>query len=253
MSAGDLDELFWAKPDGFIALRTKLSAAAKGRDDREAARQISATNKPTTAAWVVNRLVIGHRDVEQRIADLGDRLRAAHAAMDGDQIRDLSGEQRQLIDELARTGLAAAELENPSAAVRDDVAATLQAAIADVDVAAMLGRLTRPQRWSGFGGFGQATTGRRSGSKSRATRQREEKLSAALAEAERTKAAADDAIRDRQAELAQARSQHTEARDSLRTAERRLRAAEKALEKSERASRTAADVVQQTKARLRSE
>ncbi len=251
MSDDELDELYWAKPDSFIALRTELKAAAKRRGDPDAAKQISATNRPTIAAWVVNRLVIAHREVGQRIADLGNRLRAAHAAMDGDQIRELSAEQRRLIDELARTAFAAAELRDPPAAVRDDVTATLQAAIADVGVATTLGRLTRPQRWSGFGEFGQASTGRRPDGKARPPRQRDEKLTAELAEAERAKAAADDALSDQRAELAQARSQHTEARELLRAAERRLKAAEKAVEKSEAASRTAADVVKQAKSRLR--
>src|SRR5579875_2776898 len=165
MSDSDLDELYWAKPDAFIALRTTLSSAAKRRGDREAARRISVTNRPTTAAWVVNRLAIGRREARQRLADLGDRLRAAHAAMDGDQIRDLSAEQRKLIDELTRAAFEAAELSNPSAAVRDDVGATLQAAIADPDVRAALGRLTRPERWSGFGTFGDAAPAKQVGSK----------------------------------------------------------------------------------------
>ncbi len=245
MSDAELDELYWAEPAGFIALRTKLSAAAKRRGDREGARRISVTNKPTMAAWVVNRLVIAHRDVQQRITDLRDRLRAAHAAMDGEQIRDLSGEQRRLIDELARAGFAAAELDNPSAALRDDVTATLQAAIADVDIAATLGRLTRPQRWSGFGGFGAATTTRRSPVKARAARQRDEKLSAALAEAERAKAAADQEVSDQRADLAHAR-------DALHAAERRVTATEQALQKSERAQKTAAEAVRQAKERRNS-
>jgi hypothetical protein len=94
MADDDLDELYRAKPDGFIALRTKLAAAAKRRGDNATAKQISASNKPTTAAWIVNRLALTHTEVKQRLADLGDRLRAAHAAMDGDRIRKLSAEQR---------------------------------------------------------------------------------------------------------------------------------------------------------------
>jgi hypothetical protein len=44
----------------------------------------------------------------------------------------------------------------PSAALRDDVADTLQAAIADPNVTARLGRLTKAERWSGFAEFGDA-------------------------------------------------------------------------------------------------
>jgi len=263
----DLDELYWAKPDDFIALRTKLTKAAKRRGDQDAAKEISATNRPTTAAWAVNRLVIAHRDVGRLIADLGDRLRGAHAAMDGDLIRDLSAEQRKLIDELARTAFQAAELSNPSTAVRDDVTATLQAAIADVSVLQSLGRLTRAERWSGFGAFGQAnqagqakTPGKRTrpqqaadrprDGKSPAVRRQVEKLTAALSEAEQARAAADNALTERQAELAAARDRQAEARQSWRAAERALNLAEKAYEKAQRGSRDAADRVKQTRARL---
>lgn len=273
MSDDELNELYWAKPDDFIALRTELSGSAKRRGDQDTAKRISATNKPTIAAWVVNRLAIGHREVGQRIADLGDRLRAAHAAMDGDLIRDLSAEQRKLINELTRTAFEAAEVSPPSAAVRDDVTATLQAAVADPDVLAGLRRLTRPERWSGFGAFGQAApvatadrdgkaktppgrarskpaTGRQRNDKLKAVRQQEEKLTAALTEAERARAAADDALSERQAELAEAQSRHAEARNSLRAAERALSAAERAYEKAQQLSRSATDRVKQTKARL---
>ena len=274
MADDELDELHWVKPGGFIALRTKLSAAAKRRGDDAAAKRISATNKPTTAAWIVNRLALGHKDVKQRLADLGDRLRAAHAAMDGDRIRDLSAEQRKLIDELARTAFEAAEVANPSAAIRDDVTGTLQAAIADPDVRTALGRLTRPERWSGFGAGGDAAPmfsvdrGNKTKATStqtrpkpakdmardiemRAARQLKQKLRAALSEAERARAEADDALAERQAELAAGRLRHDKARESLRAAERALSSAEDSYEKAKQARRDAAELVQEAKARLK--
>ncbi|MDT7731860.1 MAG: hypothetical protein QOK45_2113, partial [Mycobacterium sp.] len=54
--ADELDELYEVRQDDFTALRTKLVAAAKQRGDMDTAKQISAARKPTTAAWVVNRL-----------------------------------------------------------------------------------------------------------------------------------------------------------------------------------------------------
>jgi hypothetical protein len=127
MADDELDSLYWVQPEGFTARRTRLAAAAKQRGDAAAAKRISAARKPTTAAWIVNRLVLRHKDAKQRLADLGDRLRAAHAAMDGDRIRDLSGEQHKLIDELARTAFKAADVRKPSSTVRDDLTSTLQA------------------------------------------------------------------------------------------------------------------------------
>ena len=87
------------------AVRSRLAAAAKDRGDAAAAKQISASRKPTTAAWAVNRLALSRSKAKQRLTELGERLRAAHAAMDGDQIRELTAEQRRLIDELTRAAL----------------------------------------------------------------------------------------------------------------------------------------------------
>ena len=152
--ADELDELYEVKQEEFTALRTKLAAAAKQRGDADTAKQISAARKPTTAAWVVNRLALRDQDVRTRLAGLGERLKDAHAAMDGDRIRALSAEQRRLVDDVARAAFEEAELADPSAALRDDVTGTLQAAIADPDVASRLGRLTKAEQWSGFGEFG---------------------------------------------------------------------------------------------------
>ena len=159
MADDELDELYCVKPEEFTALRTKLVAAAKKRGDASAAKKrVSAARRPTTAAWVVNQLAHRDEDVKQSLTDLGERLGAAHAAMDGDTIRQLSSEQRSLVDELARAAFEGADLTNPSAALREDVTGTLQAAVADPDVTARLGRLTKAERWSGFGDFGDTTT-----------------------------------------------------------------------------------------------
>src|SRR5690349_4556014 len=97
-----LDELYEVKPEEFTALRTKLAAAAKQRGDADPAKQISAARKPTTAAWVVNRVAIRDPEIRTRLAGLGERLKDAHTAMDGDRIRELSREQRRLVDDVAR-------------------------------------------------------------------------------------------------------------------------------------------------------
>ena len=67
--ADELDELYEVKPEEFTALRTKLAAAAKQRGDGDTAKQITAARKPTTAAWVVNRLAL--RDRRSRGASPG--------------------------------------------------------------------------------------------------------------------------------------------------------------------------------------
>jgi hypothetical protein len=267
----DLDVLYAAKLGDFTALRTKLAAEAKKRGDAEAAKQITAARKPTTAAHAVNVLVLNDASVSQRLTDLGERLRAAHAGMDGGRIRELTAEQRRLIDELVRTAIKESDL-NSTAALRDDVTTTLQAAIADPQVAARLGRLTKAEQWSGFGEFGDTaivfkpTGGRKTKPEPKAQaqeppeprddqdveeRRRRQQARAALAAAERAKAEADDALNELQSDLATARLRRDDARRRLGDAESSLTAAEYAYEQAKRASRDAAAVVKEAKAATR--
>src|SRR5258707_5310944 len=128
--ADELDELYEVKPEEFTALRTKLAAAAKQRGDVDTAKQISAARKPTTAAWVVNRLALRDQNTRTRLAGLGERLKDAHAAMDGEVIRALSAEQRRLVDDVARATFADAELADTTASLRYVLTAHIQAAFA---------------------------------------------------------------------------------------------------------------------------
>ena len=263
--ADELDQLYEVKPEEFTALRTELAAAAKKRGDVDAAKAISGARKPTTAAWVVNRIAIRDPDTRTRLAGLGERLKDAHSAMAGDRIRELTREQRRLVEDVARAAFEEAELAQPSAALRDDVTGTLQAAIADPDVAARLGRLTKAEQWSGFGEFGDTaivfTSTRKPAAKQAQpptpekkgddkSRERQ-KARAALAAAERAKADADAALTELQSDLASARLRRDDARRRLKDAEDALAAADDAYDKGKQASREAAAVVKAAKAALR--
>jgi len=262
--ADELDELYEVKQEEFTVLRTKLAVAAKQRGDTDAAKRIAAARKPTMAAWVVNRLALRDHDITARLAGLGERLKDAHSAMDGDRIRALSAEQRRLVDDVARAAFEEAELADPSAALRDDVTGTLQAAIADPDVASRLGRLTKAEQWSGFGEFGDTTMvftqTRKAASRKKPAEepQRDEKQDdervekrAELAAAERAKADADAALTELQSDLATARLRRDDARRRLRDAENALIAAQDAYDKAKQAGREAAAMVKQAKAQLR--
>jgi len=266
MTADELDELYWVKPEDFTAVRSRLVAAAKDRRDAAAAKQIAASRKPTTAAWAVNRLALSRSKAKQRLTQLGERLRAAHAATDGGQIRELSAEQRRLIDELSRAAFEAAELADPPAALREDVIGTLQAAIADPDLAARLGRLAKAERWSGFGDFGVTApvSSAAHGANRKADRDAPEKQSdrepareqpdrarQTLAAAERAKSEADAALSERYTALTAARWRHQEARKELDKAKRELDAAEDAHDKAKQAGRDAAELVKAAKAQLK--
>jgi hypothetical protein len=273
MADDQLDDLYAAKPEDFTAVRTELAAAAKKRGEADAAKRISAARKPTMAAWIVNLLALRNADAKRRLVDLGDQLREAHAAMDGERIRGLSSGQRRLVDHLARAGFEEADVAHPSAALREDVTGTLQAAIADPDVAARLGRLTKAEQWSGFGAFGDTAmvfTATRGGKakketaqqkpatqasddvKDDAARRQREEARAAVAAAERAKADADEAMAELQADLATARLRRVDARRRLEDADRVLTAAEDAYDKAKQASRDAAAAVKEAKAQLKS-
>ena len=153
--------------------------------------------------------------------------------------------QRSLVDELTKAAFEGADVTNPSAALREDITGTLQAAVADPDVTARLGRLIKAERWSGFGEFGDTTTiftaARRSDKADaepkparrkpaeaqrrdddRESARRLQKARAAVAAAERTKVDADNELSERQTDLAVARLRHDEMRQRLQEAERNL-------------------------------
>ncbi len=146
-------ELYGAAPEEFTERRKALGAAARDAGDKAAAAAIAALRKPTRAAWAVNRLSRTDAAAHVRLKELADALRGAQRAKNGPRLRELSAARGPLIDELTRRALAAAGVTDPPPSLRDEVAATLTAALADPDVAATFsaGTLTRAVHWSGFG------------------------------------------------------------------------------------------------------
>jgi hypothetical protein len=238
-------ELYRADPDEFMSRRQELVARAREAGDAAAAKQIGALRKPTRSAWVVNRLVRADPDVTARLAELAAELR--DAGLDGGRIRELSAARARLVDELTRQAFD--DLPAPPAAVREEVTATLDAALADPEVAANLGTLVRAAHWAGFGLTNGAPTPPPPAAKTkkpapaepsaeRERRHRENIISAerAVAEANRTADAAnaaeqqlEDTVRRLEAELAQARQQLAEARRQAYRAESQQRRASETL------------------------
>ena len=142
-------ELYQLDPDEFMARRQELAASAREAGQPAVAKQIAALRKPTRSAWAVNRLVRAEPEATRRLTDLAAELRDAERAMDGARIRELSAARRRLVDDL--TAQALAPLRTPPFALREEVMATFDAAIADPGVAASLGTLVRAAHWAGFG------------------------------------------------------------------------------------------------------
>jgi hypothetical protein len=143
-------ELYEADPDGFTQRRQDLAAQAREAGEPAVAKQIAGLRKPTRSAWVVNRLVRADPQVTSRLAALAAELREG-PSMDGTRIRELTAARSRLVDELTRQALQVSDLPAPPAALREEVSATLDAAIADPGVAASLGTLVRAAHWAGFG------------------------------------------------------------------------------------------------------
>jgi hypothetical protein len=145
-------ELYAADPEAFTERRGALAAQARAAGDAAAAKKIAGLRKPTRTAWLINRLVRADPGVPSRLAELGDELRAAQAALDGGKIRELSGARRQLMDGLIRQALQLPGQPAPTAGLREELTATFGAALADPVVARDLaaGTLLRPVHRADF-------------------------------------------------------------------------------------------------------
>jgi hypothetical protein len=238
-------ELYQGDPEEFMARRGELVAQAREAGETAVAKQIGALRKPTRSAWLVNRLVRADPEVTARLAALAAELR--EGGLDGGRIRELTVARARLVDALTRQALD----DGPAApaAVREEVAATFDAALADPEVAANLGTLVRAAHWAGFGlappipGGAPAPPPPAAKTKKpapaepsaeRERRHREKIISAerAVAEADRTADAAnaaerelEDVVRRLEAELAQARQQLADARRQAYRAESQQRRA----------------------------
>ena len=231
-------ELYTADPDGFTARRTELAGRARDAGEPAVAKKITALRKPTRSAWVVNRLVRSDPGVRSRLASLAADLREAAG---GSRLRELTAARAKLVDELTRTALDG--LPAPPAALREEVTATLDAAIADPEVATSLGTLVRAAQYAGFGSFAAvspAPAPRKTKAPPEPAAEREARRREKIKEAERALADADrdlesatsaereleDSVRRLEADLADARQRLAEARRrSYRAESRQQRAA----------------------------
>lgn len=128
----ELADGLYALPLGdFTPARDALVKEHKG--DKELAARLKALRKPSLAAWVVNLLV--RRDAEQvdQVLQVGTALREAQANLDGEELRALTRQRRQLtaaVTTQARS-LARDEGVKVTQAVADQVESTLTAAMVD--------------------------------------------------------------------------------------------------------------------------
>jgi len=147
-------ELYSSDPDEFVQRRGALVARAREAGQTAVAKQIAGLRKPTRSAWIVNQLVRAVPGVTSELASLGEELRAAQGSLDGEALRELSRRRRELVESVVRQAFTVAGQQAPPAGLRDEVTATIGAALADPEVAGHLGTLERAVHSEGFGSVG---------------------------------------------------------------------------------------------------
>lgn len=154
------DELYGLTPEEFTATRTAREKEARQAGDRELAAAIHRLAKPTTVAWLANQLARERRAELQALPELGAGLRQATEQQAGDELRQFSRQQHELVFALGQQArqLARATGHPVSVATARGLEDTLHAALADEHAAEQLlaGRLTESLERSGFGDWAPA-------------------------------------------------------------------------------------------------
>ncbi len=160
MPGAEVDEiatrLYALPPERFTAARDEQVAQVRQAGDKALAKEIAGLRRPTVAAWLVNLLAIERPDQVTELLELGDQLRSAQHDLRGAQLRELSARRRAVVDALAAQARSLARDAGRPASDNlplDEVVATLNAALSDVEVGRTVraGRLVRPASYAGFG------------------------------------------------------------------------------------------------------
>ena len=124
------DRLYAGSPEEFTDRR---NGAARECGDKALAAQVKKLRKPSVAGWAVNLLV--RREAEQidSVLALAESLRAAAEALDGDELRALTRQRRQLTNALATSARSLAREQGTrlTGPVVDQVEGMLTAAMLD--------------------------------------------------------------------------------------------------------------------------
>ncbi len=124
------DRLYAGTADGFTEAR---NTAAREVDDKALAAQVKKLKKPSVAAWSINLLVRRESAQIDSVLELAESLRAAAEALDGDELRALTRQRRQLTTALASTARSLAREAGVrlTGAVVEQVEGMLNAAMID--------------------------------------------------------------------------------------------------------------------------
>jgi len=135
---GIAEELYSLQPDEFTGTRNQWAKQTRADGDRELAKRVTELRKPSMAAWVVNMMMRHQGEQMTQVLELGASLRQAQEELDGDALRELTKQRRQLTTAVTTQGrkLAAELGHKVTDAVADQVQGTLHAAMIDEGAAA---------------------------------------------------------------------------------------------------------------------
>ena len=250
------DELYGLLPEEFTAARTRYEKQARQAGDRELAARVHSLAKPSVAAWLANQLVRERRDELSPLAQLGAGLREATEKLAGDELRQLSRQQHELVYALVQEARQLARAAGHS--VSEDTARrledTLQAAVADEHAAEQLlaGRLTEGLHHTGFGGTSAPDAGATVRETSKPVKRKQprddeymRRAEHDLAEAERAVTDATKTRDDAQAQAADADQIAAAAEDEVQRLRQLLNEASAAASEADRRRREQATAVRQ--------
>ena len=257
------DELYGLPEQEFTATRTRYEKQAKQAGDRDLAARIHALAKPNVTAWVANQLAREQHDELQPLLELGAGLQQATRELDGEQLRQLSRQQYELVSALVQQGRQLARAAGRT--ISDDTARgledTFRAALADEHAAQLLlgGRLTKALHSDGFpptaeaggaAGHIQPRTPRPAPAPSDRGTERRQQAERDVTDAERGVVEAERAHGDAQAQLKQAEQAAAESSTLIDDLRRQLDTALNAQSGAERHRRSQVSALQRTERAL---
>jgi hypothetical protein len=209
----ELDRLYAAPLDEFVAERDAIAKQLRATGDREAADRVKALRKPSAAVWAVNQLARRQQKDYRALLTAGDKLRATQEKVLGggspDKLQEAAAAERELVERLTEKGGAILEVagQKPTDATLRRLSGTLHAAATRPDLreAAESGRLEHEEETAGFGfdllsgGLPQAP--QRTQGEDKRVRERRDAAEHRLEEAREALAAAEEEAKDAAAEV----------------------------------------------------
>ncbi|MEA2493621.1 MAG: hypothetical protein QOJ29_1532 [Thermoleophilaceae bacterium] len=234
-AAERIAQLYGLPPEQFTPERNALAAQLRVDGDAQAAAEVKALRKPTSAAWAVNQLVRAEPDLVEALLGAGGELRQAHrqaaSGRGSAQLRAATEAERAAVEELT-AHLSDAIGRVPSAALVDSVRNSLHAASSSDDARELIatGTLTTELRPVGMGPM----PARPRKVDARAVKKHDASQARALKAALAADAALQREVKAARRALDRAEVTHERARERVREARAALAEAERERERIER-------------------